>query len=38
MKKLVLINCLIDVSIICILAPQSSIIKAQPKQAVDNKS
>jgi thiosulfate/3-mercaptopyruvate sulfurtransferase len=33
MKRLVQINCLIGVSIICILAPQSSIINAQPKHA-----
>jgi len=37
MKRLVQINCLIGVSIICILAPQSSIIKAQPKHAAGQK-
>jgi thiosulfate/3-mercaptopyruvate sulfurtransferase len=33
MIRLVLINCLIAVSIICLLAPQPSTIRAQPKQA-----
>ncbi len=33
MKRLVRINCLIAVSIICLLSPQPSTIKAQPKQA-----
>src|SRR5262245_25152858 len=33
MKRLVRINCLIAVSIICLLAPQPSIIRAQMKQS-----